>query len=117
MLTWKPYFSIGVLAALCIPVAAHFGVREILCFLVFFYGLAGMYYGLRLNKPEAPSPWQYLLLGLALQFTGALIQANNDASGTFGAGLSPADGLLFFGHVGMVVALWQFASKQHREFP
>lgn len=117
MLTWKPYISIGVLAALCIPVAAHFGVREILCFLVFFYGLAGMYYGLRLNKPEAPSPWQYLLLGLALQFTGALIQANTDASGTFGAGLSPADGLLFLGHVGMVVALWQFASKQHREFP
>lgn len=68
MLTWKMYLSIGLLAILAIPLATLLGVREILCFLVFFYGIAGMYCGLRWHKPEVPSPWQYLLLGLGLQF-------------------------------------------------
>ena len=97
MVDWKAYLSLGVLFVLFLPLASQLGVREIWCFSIFSYGVLGTYWGVRFNKPEVLSPWIYLVLALTLQFVGALIQANNDASGVFGAGLSAADGFLLLG--------------------
>ncbi len=117
MVDWKAYLSLGILFVLFLPLASQFGVREIWCFSIFSYGVLGTYWGVRFNKPEVLSPWIYLVLALTLQFVGALIQANSDASGVFGAGLSAADGFLLLGHLCFAVSLWQFASQQHRKFP
>ena len=117
MINWKFYLVIGIFAVLSLPVAAKYGVREIWCFSVFFYGLLGVFCGIKLNKPAVRSPWVYLTLALALQFIGSLIEANTDASGRFGAGLSPADFFLLFSHLIMLVSLWQFASIMHMVFP
>lgn len=117
MVDWKAHLSFGVLLILCLPLADKLAMRELWVFTVFFYGVLGTYLGVMLNAPEVRSAWIFLVLALSLQFVGSLIQANSDASGLFGAGLSPADCFLLLGHVCMAASLWQFASKQHRKFP
>jgi diguanylate cyclase len=114
---WKTHLSFGVLLALGLPLADRFGLRDPWYFMIVFYSLFGICYGVKLNKPAILSPWVYFFLALTFQFIGALIQSNTDASGLFGAVLSPADCFLLFGHLFMAVALWQFASKLHQKFP
>lgn len=117
MVAWTGYLTIGALAALSVPLVDRVGLRDVLYFVVVFYAISGICWGLVSNKPEAPGPWVFYLFAIVSQFTGALIQANTDADGIFGAGLSPADGFLLIGHLCMATALWQFARKQHPEFP
>ena len=117
MAGWKIYLVVGVAATLSIPFADAFGGRDILYFSIVFFSLCGLARGIMSHRPTVLSPWVYLLSAIGCQFAGALIQANTDASGVFGAGLSMADGLLLLGHLCMAIALWQFASKLHREFP
>lgn len=117
MRTWKKYWIFGTAAALCVPLADQWGLRDILYFGVAFYGVGGVYQGIKNNKPEARSPWVYFFLAISLQFSGALIQANTDVDGGFGSSLSLADLFLFSGHVCLMAALFQFASKLHQEFP
>lgn len=115
--SWKKYLIFGTLAALSIPLADEFGMRDVLFFSIVFSSILAIFWGIFSNKPEVLGPWIYLALAIVSQFSGALIQANTDSSGNFGLQLSLADGFLFLGHVSMAVALWQFASKLHREFP
>lgn len=117
VIDWKTYWIAGLLAMLCIPLSDQFGLRDILYFIIAFYGLFGACWGVWRNQPDIRSPWTYYLLAITSQCTGALIQANTDASGAFGARVSHADGFLLFGHFYMMAALWQFASKQHHSFP
>lgn len=117
MVDWKVYLSFGIFLVLCLPLVHRLGLRDVLYFFVVIYSLVGIYLGISLRKLEQPSPWIYFLLSVASEFVGALIQANTDASGAFGAKLSPADCFLLLGHVLMVASLWQLASKLHREFP
>jgi diguanylate cyclase (GGDEF)-like protein len=114
---WKVYLSFGIFFVLCLPIVHKLGLRDVLYFFVVIYSLVGICLGISLRKPEQPSPWIYFLLSIASEFVGALIQANTDASGEFGARLSPADCFLLLGHLLMVASLWQLASKLHREFP
>lgn len=116
-MAWNEYLWVGVVAALSIPLADEFGLRDVLYFPIVLYGIYGICWGLMVNRPEVLSPWLYFLLSIVLQFLGALIQANTDVDGLFGAGLSPADALFLLGHLCMITALWQFASKLHPEFP
>lgn len=117
MIDWKAYLGLGILFAFCLPFTNGLGLRDVLYFFVVFYSLLGIYWGVWLRRPEVPRSWIYFFLAIASQFVGALIQANTDASGVFGAGLSPADGFLLLGHVFMLVCLWQLSSKFHTEFP
>lgn len=117
MVDWKVYLSFGIFFVLCLPLMHKLGLRDVLYFFVVIYSLLGICLGIKLRKPEEPSPWIYFLLSIASEFVGALIQANTDASGAFGARLSAADCFLLLGHVLMVTSLWQLASKLHREFP
>lgn len=114
---WKAYWLVGTLAALCIPFSNQFGIRDTLYFVIVFYSLLGACWGVRHHRPSIRSPWTYFQCAIVSQCTGALIQANTDASGAFGAGVSLADGFLLLGHLCMATALWQFASQRHYTFP
>lgn len=114
---WKAYWVLGALATMCIPFFNRFGIRDILYFAIVFYSLLGMVVGIKRHQPRLRSPWVYFVLSIASQCTGALIQANTDVSGAFGANISLADGFLLLGHLCMATALWQFASKWHYSFP
>jgi diguanylate cyclase (GGDEF)-like protein len=117
MVSWKAYLTLGALATLLIPFSAQFGMRDTLYFTIVFYSLLCAGWGVNHYQPKVRSPWIYYVVAIASQCLGALIQANSDASGAFGTHISIADGFLLLGHLCMVVALWQFASKRHREFP
>ncbi len=117
MADWKIYLAVGVAAALSIPLADVIGARDILYFGVVILSLCGIACGIVSHKPELRSPWLFLLAAISCQFVGALIQANTDADGVFGSSVSIADSALLLGHVWMAIALWQFASRLHREFP
>ncbi len=114
---WKVYLSLGILLALCLPIVSGWVNRDIWYFSVLLYGLLGIFWGIKSNKPELTSPWILFLLSIASQCVGAIIQSNTDANGDFGASLSPADFFLLCGHLLLASSLWQFASKLHHEFP
>lgn len=104
---------------LCLPFTSSIGMRDTWYFFISLYGLLGVYWGLNLNKSEKSvviRPWIYFSLSLLSQFFGGLIQANTDASGAFGASISPADFLLLLGHLFMVASLWQLSGKLNLEF-
>ena len=110
------FLFLGLSAAMALPLVG-LDRRDVLYFGIVFYSIAGMGWGVVSNRPELNTPWVFLLAGLVMQCAGALIQANTDVSGIFGAGLSLADGLLLSGHLCYLTGLWQFASRLHREFP
>ncbi|MDB5894620.1 MAG: diguanylate cyclase/phosphodiesterase [Rhodoferax sp.] len=112
----KRFLILGLSAALAVPLPGM-EWRDPLYFAVVFYSVVGMGWGLWLHRPKLNSPWVLLLTFMLTQAVGGLIQANTDVSGTFGAGLSMADGLLLAGHVCYLAGLWQFASRLHRDFP
>jgi diguanylate cyclase (GGDEF)-like protein len=117
MADWKIYWFVGAVAALCIPLLDMLGNRDVLYFAVVLYAIVGASWGVIRNEPAVRMPWVWFVAAITSQFSGALIQANTDASGIFGSGVSPADGFLLLGHACMAVALWQFASARHGEFP
>nr|WP_315189469.1 bifunctional diguanylate cyclase/phosphodiesterase [uncultured Albidiferax sp.] len=117
MAEWKKYWIVGAVASVSLPLADRFGVRDVLYFAIVFYSIFGIFRGIKMHASGMVGPWVYFLLAIILQLSGALIQANTDVSGLFGSSLSPADGFLFLGHLCMATALFQFASKLHRDFP
>ena len=73
---WKAYLILGIFFVLCLPFTDVMSMRDTWYFIVSFYGLLGVYWGLNLNKSEKADvirPWIYFSLSLVAQFIGGLI--------------------------------------------
>jgi len=116
-MNWKTFWLVGLLAIGCLPLLSPYGLRDSGYFVIAISSVIVIWRGIWQQRPQPAQPWLHFAIAITAQCLGGLIEANTDASGSFGMRLSLADMCLLTGHLALVSSVWQLACQQQPRFP